>query len=235
MSRDGSGIENDMSSCSDEDGGQIPATANATELALTLAELASDPEVLIEEAAIELRRLVSHSLAAPLPGAVRDARLGLLIQLISDGSGEYVDAARYENALRERQADGEDWPDRSTLIRAYGHWLLAVRAAMRFWFDGGHARVPASYAHAQMHRAYRPPEILASIIRLRSELAEMHPDADESPWPTEWEFEEWGRLVRGGARRAGTEARVPGLKQIRKAFGSYDRAVEHARRLAESR
>lgn len=38
-------------------------------------------------------------------------------------------------------------PAASTLSRLYGHWLAAVRAACRFWFDGGPQRVAGSHHH----------------------------------------------------------------------------------------
>jgi hypothetical protein len=66
-------------------------------------------------------------------------------------------------------------------------------------------------------------------------------------WPTKWEYEEWAQIKRRLARRSGTDGsakasgegavargsvgtRYPGLKQIRKAFGTYDEAVRSAHR-----
>lgn len=175
-----------------------------------------------EPAARDLERLLGHELATEDTGSVRFARLGLLQSLIGP-EGEFISSSYYEQVRKERRAHGEDWPAAATLIRVYGgHWIKVVRAAARFMFDGGSARVPSSHAHCGPQRSYRPQEIIEAIIRCRSEL-ELG-----NAWPTQWEYEEWGRVKRQLAHKAGNPCRVPGPKQVRTAFGSFDNALKAA-------
>jgi hypothetical protein len=44
------------------------------------------------------------------------------------------------------------------------------------------------------------------------------------------EYSEWAEIKRRFTRRSGKGPRIPSLKQIRKAFGGYDSAVEAASR-----
>jgi hypothetical protein len=104
---------------------------NASEVAQTLATLAADRQALGDGPAAELARLLGHSLAATSAAHRRDARLGLLFEIVGRGSGEVPTEAAYEEVRVARAAAGEDWPTAQALGQAYGHWLSAVRAAMR--------------------------------------------------------------------------------------------------------
>lgn len=200
---------------------------SATETAQSIASLACDRGACPDEAARQLARLLGHSLAAPSPAERRSARLGLLIDIVSEGEGEFVTAEAYELERGRRGGRGESWPAASSLSRAFGHWLSAVRAASRFWFDGGRARVASDHSHARPSQAYRPSEIRSALLRAQTDLALA---ADE--WPTEWEYHEWAKISRRLARSAGSACRIPGAKQIRKAYGGYAAAVEAARRIS---
>jgi hypothetical protein len=49
-------------------------------------------------------------------------------------------------------------------------------------------------------------------------------------WPTQWEYVEWRKLQVDAWRRSGqADRRLPNLKQIRKAFDDFDRALAVAR------
>lgn len=188
--------------------------ANATEAAQVLAQMVADRAAFPEAAVRDLARLLGHGLAVHSVARERSTRLGLLVDLVSSVSGEFIDTATYEAAREQRSKAGEEWPAASTLSRAYGHWLAAVRAAMRFWFDGGQARVASSHRHACRHAGYRPREIAAALRRCRDELG---------AWPTEWEYEEWRRVCRELSRRAGLpEPRLPSMPVVRKACGSFE-------------
>lgn len=179
-----------------------------------------------KQAALDLERLLGHSLAAPNVGELRYARIGLLVDLINDGSGEYPTEEQYEELRAKRAAAGEDWPSAAQLRAAYGRWVKAVFAAARFWFDGGKARVPRYYKQGPKERGYEPQEILKAINHCH------RTEGREKEWPEEWEFEEWVRVSRRLAQRAGKPTRFPGMVQVRKAFGTYDTALEAAKRWA---
>lgn len=200
---------------------------SATETAQMVACLVRDQKAFPEEAARQLEQLLSHSLAAPSAAERRVARIGLLIDIVSQGEGEFITVEAYEGERDKRKARGEVWPTASNLSRAYGHWLAAVRAACRYWFEGGQARVAADHRHARPSQSYKPIEIRSALLKAQADLSL---PADE--WPTEWEFIEWAQITRRLARSAGTSCRIPGAKQIRKAYGSYAAAVDSARRVS---
>jgi hypothetical protein len=196
-------------------------SSNATETAQALATVVSS-SAWPQEAVRDLARLLGHGLASPTPAQLREARLGLLIELVSVGTGEFIDTDTYDTARERRVATGEECPTASGLARAYGHWLIAVRAAMRFWFIGGSARVPADHSHVPAGPAYTPAEAIEALNvaceDLRCEVI------------TEWEYEEWRRLRRTAARHAGTPLpRFPSMTPIRKHFGGFDQALRQAR------
>jgi hypothetical protein len=213
-----------------------------TEVATSLGELVKDPGAVPDAAAHDLLRLLGNSLATSSPAERRQRRLGLLIELISEG-GEFIPVTRYEEVRRERAAEGSDWPSASNLSRSYGHWLLAVKAANAFWFGGGRQRVRDGHTHARgTQPGYEPRKIAAALREAKADL-ELPGDL----WPSQWEYEEWAMIKRRLARRSGTDGstkadgkgavargaigkRYPGLKQIRKAFDTYDEAVRAAHR-----
>lgn len=202
-----------------------PAGDNATEVAAAIVSLAKSHLALPEIAAHDLRRLLGNSLAVDSPAERRQASLGLLIELVAD-NGEFVPTTTYEEVRKERLSKGEEWPAATTLSRLYGHWLAAVRAACRFWFDGGPQRVAGNHHHAVgAQPGYQPAEILSTLLAARRDL-----ELPDGHWPSQWEYSEWAEVKRRLTRRSGKAPRIPGLKQIRKAFGGYDSAVDAAGR-----
>lgn len=194
--------------------------ASPTEVAQTLAALAIDQHAFPSGAARDLARLLGHALGQKRPAEERQARLGLLIDLVSEGH-DYVTAADYQAARAERAEKGETWPDASTLSRAFGHWISAMQAATRFWFDGGRARVRSERSYTGRHGGYQPRKIVAAIREFERE---------HGAWPTAWEWERYVAIRRRIDRRNGRRPRWPDLVQLRKAYGSFDGAVDAARR-----
>jgi hypothetical protein len=206
----------------------------ASEAAQIIVQLVGDRQAFPEEAACDLKRLLANSLSDASPGERRVARLGLLVDLVvgnGEPTGEWISVEEYETArdrqtARDRRAKaGETWPSSSALSEAFGGWLWAVGAAMRFYRGGGKARVPASLTHARPHARYEPRETLSGLIRFRSELG---------VWPTEWEWTEYAPVRTRHARRAGVELRLASPKQIRKAYGTFPSAVRAARAVWDS-
>lgn len=213
-----------------------------SEVTTSLCELVKDPRAFPDAAAKDLLRLLGHRVATQSPAERRQRRLGLLIELISEG-GEFIPTPRYEKVRLEREDQGHHWPNAGVLSSNYGHWLIAVKAANRFWFGGGRERVTDNHSHARGSQPeYKPDEIATVLRECRRDLA-----LTGDLWPTQWEYEEWAQIKRRLARRSGkggstsaggkgavargaTGSRYPGLKQIRKAFGTYDGAVRAAHR-----
>lgn len=192
----------------------------ATEAAQVVAQLVVDTKAFPDEAAEDLRRLLGHSLSAGNPGQRRHARLGLMIELASK-DGEYITVPVYEEVRLERQQLGEHWPDAASLCRAYGHWLAVNRAACRFWFGGGAERVASNHAHAKRHDSYEPAEIVSGLIKFFRQ---------HDAWPSEWEWGEYVAIQRLLGRRSGKTGRLPGAKQVRLAFGTFDNALQQTQR-----
>ena len=169
-----------------------------------------------------LRRLLAHSISAPSASERRELRLGLLLDLIADNQGVVPSVVEYREARAQRKEQGEEWPSDSTLIRGFGHWIAVVKAATRLSFEGSRARVPSSYRHSKRHRSYTRQEVIAALDECRRWTGE---------WPTQWVYEEWAKLRRDAARRAGLpQPRLPILKPIRKTFGSFSHALNAAKR-----
>jgi hypothetical protein len=197
----------------------MSATGNASECAQVLASLVPKlPEV----TARTLMQLLGHHLAAPSAALRRQARLGLLIEMVARGTVPNTDQYMAERDLRRQR--GENWPTYSVLINAYGHWLAAQKAAIKLVEIGSRARVATSHHHARFRRDTLRQEVPEAIMKCRDKLGD---------WPTEWEYYEWASLARRAARAAGKpEPHLPSSGPVNKLFGNYDEAVAAAKRLA---
>lgn len=203
------------------------STGGVSEVALVLASLVAR---LGPSDQRHLARQIAHSIAAPSRAALRERVLGLLAELVRHGEKPTVE--QYEAARADRAAQGQHWPAATTLIRRYGRdqderrrardrhgdgWQKACGAAARLVALGATARVPASYRHGGRKRRYKRSDVTLAI----REFLWLYGD-----WPSQWEYEEHGRVMR---LQAAEDPRVPGLQQIATLFGSWDRALEVAR------
>ncbi len=194
-----------------------------SEVARELAKLIG---ALSAEAALQLEGLLANSIGSPSSAEIREARLGLLIELVSVGTGEVPGVDQYNGERDQRSARGEHWPSASALSKAYFGWQQAVRAAMRLHFIGTRARVASSHTHAPASGEYTRPEVTNAIRRFRDR---------HGTWPSYSEYGQWGADARRLARRGGhPDPRIPEHVVIRKLFGEWDRALavaerEHAR------
>lgn len=207
-----------------------PDAGNATEAAQLIAQIVPR---LPAQSAYDLKRLVELDIALPSRAAIREARLGLLIELIAlprDHEG-LPSEADYEKLRLMRGVLGERWPSARTLRDAYGHWLKATQAAVNqlrgYNATGGRIKVPASNDHGGRHAPYTRQDVLDALRLTKQTIGS---------WPTEWEYELFARAARKAAKEAGNPApRLPGLKQIRTQFGNFPRAVQAARTFWEQR
>lgn len=171
-----------------------------------------------------LRRLLSHDLAVPTPGAARQLRLGLLMDMVSAGTGEVPRVDDYEEERARRSKQGEKFPAHSTLHEHYGSWVSAVAAAMALVWRGSAARVPASRKTQRSHSAsYTRAEVIAALTEARNVLG---------GWPDEQVFFDYNTVERELRRMHGdTGPRLPTRGPIRRLFGDFSTALTAAQRL----
>jgi hypothetical protein len=182
---------------------------------------------LSEETLRNVERLLVADLAAPTSAELREARLGLLIEMVSDGTGEIPRAEDYDALRAEREVLGEKWPHSTTLSRGYSDsWPLAVRAAMRLAFDGPTSRVAHTHTRRGSHSPYRREEVIAALLRFR--------DEHSGRWPSASQFFDWGESLRRAARTGGLEdPRIPTQKALRRHFKRFSLAITAAQLAAE--
>jgi hypothetical protein len=185
---------------------------DVSEVALFIAKLIPQlPEETIED----LVRLLRRRLTASDKHRLRYARLGLLIDLVSVGTGELPSTRLYEEERAKRAAAGEnDWPAHSTLNAAYGSWVMAVQAAMLLWRDGSGASVSSSNRHRGANARYSYEEATAALVACYEQVGQ---------WPTEYEYDEWRRISRDLAHKSGVRLpRYPDKGTWLRMFGDWD-------------
>jgi hypothetical protein len=198
-----------------------PRHGEPSEAAVFAAEVLA--ATLRPEELLDLERMLAHSLARPKPAELREARLGLLIELCVADTGEVPTEERYESERRRREAGGERWPSSTTLRRAFYGWNWACRAAMRLAHHGSAARVsPAQHFRRGSRSTYTRDEVIAAFGRFRKA---------NGRWPNFSEFLAWGQAEREHARLNGMpDPRIPSMPVIRRVLGGFERALAAARR-----
>lgn len=168
-----------------------------------------------EKTRLELTRLLSHSVAAPTAQELREMRLGLLVEIVSEG--ELPTTRSYDEIRNERNAAGNSWPASTGLILHYGTWAAASRAAVDLAFDMTTNRARA-----------RTPRMWPIVPYTRKEVLEALKLASEKVGQPigQWEYVELRRVERQLAWRNGSpDPRYPELGVIRKHFGGWDAAL----------
>lgn len=174
-----------------------------------------------EKTCADLHRLLAYSLAAPTPSELREARLGLLMELIRGLGGRVPRVSDYDRLRTRRARLAESWPSHSQLIRAYGNWLSAVGAALKL--DQGLPGVS--------YRAPRPPRRYTNEALLNAiDLCAL----STGGLPTESDYRDWARLTKEAEHRYGCgRVAVPGSVAIRRRFGTWSSAIRAASRRAK--
>jgi hypothetical protein len=190
----------------------------ASEVAAMIARLVQDRAAFPDHAAEDLKRLLGHNLAAPPREARRWDNLALLAKVIVEREGLLPTASDYENARTSREADA---PAASTLVKRYGHWLAALRAAANLISVEHHGQAPAE--KRRHHPRYRPNDSAAALARCFRIF---------STWPTQVEYTEWSLIRRRAARACGApDPRLPAGDTVARHYGSFDRALAAAKSL----
>jgi hypothetical protein len=200
-----------------------PDQEQASEVAQAIAGLVQNRTAFPKRAAEDLKRLLGHELAVPPPEARRWDNLALLVTLVVEREGLLPTAGDYENARTSSETDA---PAASTLIKRYGSWLAALKAAVRLISPRPHQPVPAE--KRRYHPRYRPSDSAAAIARFHRTFG---------VWPTHAEYTEWSLISRRAARASGApDPRLPAGATVARQFGTFDRALAAATSLyGESR
>lgn len=158
----------------------------------------------------ELKRLLSHSVSAPSSSELREARLGLLVELVS--TGELPTVRTYSVHRNERRTQ-EDWPSVAGLIQHYGTWSRSLQAAVDLHFGatltGSSARSPVPWVAKPYSRLETQEALQRSCHKVGRVI-------------TQWEYSELRRVERRNAALNGLpDPRLPGLSVIRRIFGNW--------------
>ncbi len=169
----------------------------------------------------DLRVMLSHSIASPSLAELREARIGLLVEMVMESDDLEAVSDRYEQLRVERRAAGEEWPSRSQLSRAYGGWLPALDAALKLSTTVAPG-APSHKARERAKRSYTRPEVIHAIQRCARTTGTT---------PTMTLYAQWARLAKRAAHQQGkAEPPIPSLHSIARAYGTWSRALEVARR-----
>lgn len=183
-----------------------------TEVGEFLASIATS---IPEKSRRELVRLLGHSVAAPSMAELREARLGLLVEMVD--AGEIPKADDYTRLRKTRAARGENWPSHASLILHFGTWANAAKAALDVCFSVTSKRDWA-----------RQPREWPLVPFKRPEIVEALEDSSEKVGRriTQWEYVELRRVERRLASQMGLpDPRLPHLGVIRKNFGDWEKAI----------
>ncbi|MTD45596.1 hypothetical protein GKE82_24520 [Conexibacter sp. W3-3-2] len=170
----------------------------------------------------DLLRMLEYSIAAPRRQEWREARLGLLCELVLAMHGEVPNADDYKRLRQERLNQGEVWPAQSSLSENFGGWIRAVRTAFQLAYPDPRRNSTGHRNPDYESKAYTREELVDALRAARRDLHH---------WPSRIEYEEWRRLSRELARNLGRgRTRVPSIGTIERNFGTYPRAVQQAKR-----
>jgi hypothetical protein len=188
----------------------------ASEAGRLLASLVADRASFPDEAARDLKRLLGARLADPPMAAQRWDNLSLLVALIVAREGLLPTVADYESERTRRRADALA---ASTLVKRYGDWMAALRAATRvIRIDSS---MPARVERARYRRPYRPGESAVALARFRRTF---------NTWPSHSEYTDWARISKSAARACGApDPHLPSGSTVIRHFGSFDRALAAAK------
>ncbi len=179
----------------------------------------------VERVAVaELHALLSHHLAEHRPVGDRERRLGLLCDLIDQGT--LPSASAYTEAREREAAEGRNWPAQSSLTEAFGSYERALSTAVRYSERRAGGRGAGAPVHHDRRwtKTYTRQEIIEAIRRCRDDLA-------LASWPGSTVFFSYADAGRRAARlTGGDDPRLPTRKQLRRCFESYAQAVDAARR-----
>jgi hypothetical protein len=186
-----------------------------------IVRLVTDGSLVTNEEAYEFARFLGHLLGLDSPQESRYTRLGLLMRGL-DLFGRRLTPNEYRQ-LRAEADDGDKFSAVTSLVRAYGSFEGAVQAAIDLMRDRSNSRTShRTYRERPRSAPYTRKEILDTLRRYHRTYGE---------WPYRTQFSDWGLQCRFLAARGGhLDPRIPDDRVIKAMFGSFDAAVEEAKR-----
>jgi hypothetical protein len=140
------------------------------------------------------------------------------VTLVVEREGLLPTAGDYEAARTSRETDA---PAASTLVKRYGSWLPALKAAAGLISVQRHQR--ALSERQRYHAGFRPSESAVAVARFHRTFG---------TWPTQVEYTEWSLISRRAARACGApDPRLPAGRTVARHFGTFDRALAAAKSL----
>lgn len=191
--------------------------------------LARDIAYWPEDAAKQLGLMLANLEAIPTSQAIRDARLGLLIDIVLDPACEEVTMDDYDARRCVEKLRGREWPDSETLRRAYNDSWGSACAMARSVSEGSAYGVSIDGDHWRRRSAsFSPADVHDALIRCRDALRR---------WPRPTEFEEWGRFERARQKKNPSRQayRIPRASKVRKVCGSWERGIDQAKQVLDRR
>jgi hypothetical protein len=200
------------------------ALTDAGEAARVIAYEVTARGELLDDEVDDLMFLIEHEILrrTHCTATLRLGHLRLMFELAETTTDGFIRRATYDSAREAHEkATGYAYPDSSTLASYYGGWAQVVAAAVAWLTCGGNARVKVDKDACGRHGEYNVQQIRGAILACRLDLGE---------WPTQSDWVLWARLERW---LSATDPRLPGIKQIRNAYGSFDAAVIETREAFE--
>lgn len=158
----------------------------------------------------ELKRLLSHSVAVPTASELREARLGLLVELVSTGE---LPTVRTYASHRQESSSEDNWPSVAGLIQHYGTWTRSLQAAIDLHFGATSVRARSRSPLPWTPQPYTRVEIQDALRTASFKVGRPI---------TQWEYSELRRIERKNASMIGLpEPRLPGNQVIRRTFGNW--------------
>lgn len=208
-----SALQNDRT----ETQANFPAQINAYAVGL-----ADDTKAWDQQAVLDLAQLLINFDGLPSPVRAREARLGLLVELITREPASSITAERYREAVREEKAAGRVWPSPDRLAVEYGSWIKALELA------GSLARNERrGISHSHRNRGhqecpYSRADLIGAVIQCMRAVGY---------WPSGSDYSRWANSVRREDRAKGGDGKsVPCGRTIVNHVGSWERVLQLARK-----
>lgn len=182
--------------------------------------IADDIPVWEEDAARDLAQLLINHDGLPSPSRAREAKLGLLVEMVMSSSDPAITIAAYSVRRAGEAESGRAWPSGASLCEIYGSWIRALQLAASI-ARGERRGISKNVEHLRKRSLdYTRADLIGAIRRCKETLGY---------WPRYSDYTRWSQYVRDQERTTGGDRNwVPSIRPILTHFGSWKRALELA-------
>lgn len=194
-----------------------------SELAQAVARLAT---AYPDRAAVDLHELLAHHLSVTSPAEERENNLGLLVELFEE-LGRMPNRETYREEQGRREAAGRRWSSSDELEGVFGKWEYVLSAALYVAEDRADnmvRRKDDGRIAPNRKIKYTRDEVKDALIACFETLGD---------WPRNpSEYAAWVKLHRRHALLvdSSSEEWMPTVGVVRKKFGTWERAIELAKK-----